>query len=83
LKEEDRMKGHIECFCDECYCVVGNDCFAGNDALECMEDIKVKLKSGNYTGENAVFQKKDGKLCLFGVDFIIEDIEGIEIEMEE
>lgn len=77
------MKGHIECFCDECYCVVGDERFVGIDACECIEDKIVKIKSGNYTGENAIFQKIDSKLCLFGADFMIEDIEGLEIEMDE
>jgi hypothetical protein len=77
------MKGHIECFCDECYCVVGDNCFVGVDACECMEEKIVKIKSGNYIGENAMFQRINGKLCLSGVDFMIEDIEGLEIEMEE
>lgn len=78
-----KMKGHIECFCDECYCVVADNNFTGIDACECLEDKVVKIKSGNYIDESAIFQRVDGKMCLLGVDFVIEEIQGLEIEISE
>lgn len=77
------MLGRIEFFWDECYCVIGESCFCGIDACECKENINVRVVSGNYAGDQATFQKIGDKLCLVGADFVIEDIQGIEIELEE
>lgn len=77
------MKGRIECFADECYCVVNEGCFCGMDACECYENVEVKIVSGNYAGDKATFQKIGDKLCLVGADFVIEDMHGIEVEMDK
>jgi hypothetical protein len=77
------MQERIECFVDECYCVVSESCFCSIDACECNENGTIRLVSGIYAGDSARFQKTGDKLCLVGDDIVIEDIQGIEIEMEE
>jgi phage gp45-like len=77
------MHGKIDYFYDECYCVRNDNYFSGIDAYVCVEATSVKILSGCYTGEQAIFQKDGEKLSLIGADFIIEDIQGIEIEIEE
>jgi hypothetical protein len=75
------MHGRIECFVDKCYCVICESCFCGIDAYECNENGTVRLVSGIYAGDRARFQRIGDKLCLVGDDFVIEDIQGIEIEI--
>lgn len=56
--------------------------------IECFYDECYCVKIDKYfcgidTCEQAVFQKIGEKRCLVGADFIVEDIEGIEIEIGE
>lgn len=72
------MVGHFECFLVE-----DDPWFPWGDAYLCQSGMSVKIVSGEHASEGGVYYENFGMPFLQGINFRIEDFNGMEVECME
>lgn len=74
------MRGHLECFDDECFWIEDDPWIPWGEIYCLREGDELRLLSGENAGEKVVFLNIAGRLSLSGERFYISSYDRLEVE---
>ncbi|MDO5516253.1 MAG: hypothetical protein Q4F66_01790 [Clostridium sp.] len=74
------MRGHLECFGDECFWIEDDPWLPWGDIYCLREGDELRLLSGENAGESVVFLNIGGSAKLIGSRFCVKCYDRLEVE---